>query len=304
MSGEFKLRNDRNIVVAILALLTLFSPATAKACDVAIVPITSTMRFDYDPFAFAPTVGRLTFDIESRDSEACEVTVMLLDAKQASISDLAIGTTGVVVGFQARGDDAAMSPTAVPGAWRLRIAPGKRTRLSIEGLVTQDAVALAGDYATDLTLELRDPGAAATHAAPMPVHVLFATMPRAQMNIVGAAGTFGEGPSIARVDFGILASKATRRVFLQVRANGRARLTIDSANSGRLVREGGKEPGIPYTARLVDDPVDLTQHWEKAIDLPRTVGGASLPFDLMLEEIGANIAGSYSDVLTLQLSAI
>lgn len=107
-------------------------------------------------------------------------------------------------------------------------------------------------------------------------------------------------PSICTATLGAILPGCFRRK----RVKGRARLTIDSANLRRLAREGGNEIGIPYAARLVDDPVDLTQHWERIIDLPRTVAGASLPLDLMLREIGANIAGSYSDVLTLQSSAI
>lgn len=198
-----------------------------------------------------------------------------------------------------------MTATAVPGVWRVTLAPGRRTKLSIDAVVAQDAVASAGEHAADLMLELRDPGAAAALAAPVPVRLVLAAVPRAQMNIVGAAGTFGEGTSVTRVDFGDLATGAERRVFLQVRANTGARLTIDSANRGRLLADApAGEEGIPYAARLLGEPVDLTRHWEQVIEPPKSVAGASLPLDLTLGAVGAHAAGAYADVLTLELSAL
>ena len=111
---------------------------------------------------------------------------------------------------------------------------------------------------------------------------------------------------MAQVDFGEIASNANRRVFLQVRANTTARLSIDSANSGRLLREGGgsDEVGVTYSAQLSQSPVDLTKHWEWIFEPPRSLAGTSLPLDLTIGTVAAERAGIYSDVLTIELSAI
>lgn len=277
----------------------------ARACDAVLVAGSSTMQLEYDPFAFARTVGRLTFTIENHESDACDVDIVLLDATRTSVDEATVGDTGVRVVFSAGAGEAALVPTATPGVWRVKVEPG-RTALTIEGVVRQDAVATAGEHSVDLNLEVRDVGTLATHVAALPVRVLLDAVPRAQMNIVGAAGTFGEGTPISQIDFGVLESDARRRVFLQVRANSSARLTIDSANQGRLLREDSpeQEKGIPYAAQLVDEPIDLTRHWERVIDPPRSIAGTSMPLDLIIGAVGAHAAGTYSDMLTIKISAL
>lgn len=300
-------RSKSYVRSALLAVALAWpAPVVAQACDAAIVPISPTLRLDYDPFAFARTVGRMTFEVESRAPDSCEVDLVLLDSTRVAISEKDVGLTGVLVAFSAGAGDAALTPTAVPGTWRVRIEPGRRTKLSLDGIVSHDAVATAGEHVADLTLELRDVGAVAAHGAAMPVRIVLAAIPRAQMNIVGVAATFGQGPSIAQVDFGVFESNASRRVFLQVRANSRARLTIDSANLGRLLLDetSAEETGIPYSVRFGDEPVDLTHHWEKIVEPPRSIAGSSLPLDLVLGTIGAHVAGRYSDTLTIELSAL
>jgi hypothetical protein len=220
--------------IAVALALAVPNAGFAATCDATLIPTASMARLDYDPFAFTRPVERITFEVESRANAACEVEFVLLDQTRTAVSSTMIGSSGVQVGFIASTGDAALVPTAVPGTWRASLQPGTRTRLAIQAIVTQDAVASAGEHATPLSLELRDVGALATTVAPMPVSVVLAVVPRAQMNIVGAIATFGQGQSVAQVDFGVLASNATRRVFLQIRADTAARLTIDSANAGRF----------------------------------------------------------------------
>jgi DNA-binding response OmpR family regulator len=81
---------------------------------------------------------------------------------------------------------------------------------------------------------------------------------------------------------------------------------LASLNGGRLLREGGAndEGGIAYTAQLSEAPVDLTKHWEWKFEPPRSLAGTSLPLDLTIGTVAAERAGIYSDVLTIELSAI
>lgn len=292
--------------VAVALTLTVPNAGFAATCNAALIPTASMARLDYDPFAFTRPLEQITFEVESRANAACEVEFVLLDQTRTAVSSTTIGSSGVQVGFIASTGDATLVPTAVPGTWRASLQPGTRTRLAIQAIVTQDAVASAGEHVTPLTLELRDVGALATTVTPMLVSVVLAVVPRAQMNIVGAIATFGQGQGIAQVDFGVLASNATRRVFLQIRADTIARLTIDSANAGRLLPEGNLRgmDSIAYSAALSGVPVDLTQHWERIVDPPRTLAGTSLPLDISLGALGQHLAGKYSDTLTIVLSAL
>lgn len=289
-----------------LAAAVACAPAPARACDAILVPVASTMRLDYDPFAFANTTGMWTFDVESREAQACDADLALVDPAHVAQSVIAIGTTGVAVTVEPGNGDIALAPTATPGVWRMRLDPGRRMRLTLAARITQDAIAPAGESIADLAIELREPGSVATSAAALPVSIVLATIPRAQMNIVGAAATFGEGARITQVDFGILETGASRRVFLQVRANGQARLSIASAHAGRLRRDEGsaEEEGIGYSAQFDGAIVDLTRPWAAVIAPPHSIAGASLPLDLVLGTVGPRLAGRYADVLTIELSAL
>ena len=67
---------------------------------------------------------------------------------------------------------------------------------------------------------------------------------------------------------------------------------------------GSGEGGIAYSAQLSEAPVDLTKYWEWIFEPPRSLAGTSLPLDLTIGAVSAERAGMYSDVLTIELSAI
>ena len=303
MSGR-----SMSVLERVLVALALWvqAPAAADACDASITPVVATLRLDYDPFAFVRNAARLAVDIENDGADACPVDVVLLDAARVSIAQSDVGNTGVQIGFVASAAGTNVAATTLPGVWRLTLDPAARTRFTIDTTVLRDAVATAGEHDLALTLELRDAGTAIAHGSAIPIRVSVVAPPRAQMNIVGSAGAFGEGASVAHVDFGVFENDARRRVYLQVRANTRGRLTIDSANRGRLLRNGDQagETGIPYAASLADRTIDLTSHWEEVIDPPQSIAGTSLPLDLMVSTIGSHAEGTYSDVLTVELSAL
>lgn len=292
--------------VLMIAAAQAQAQAQAQACDATLLPVTSTLRLDYDPFALARTTGRWSFDVENRADQPCDVDLALVDDQHVEHADTAIGASGVVVGIRAGPGDATPVPSATAGVWRVRLPPGRRTRLSLDATVITHGVAPAGESATDLSLELRAPGSVGAIGTALPIRIVLMTLARAQMNIVGAAATFGEGASVTRVDFGILETGARRRVFLQVRANGRARLSIASANQGYLMRadHAAGEGGIPYLASFDGRPVDLSREWAEDFEPPSSLAGASMPLDLALGTVGPRPAGNYSDLLTIEISAL
>lgn len=290
--------------LGLAAALACLVPTGAAACDVVLVPVATTVRLDYDPFAFLPTAGQLVVEVENREPEACAIDLTLLDAARIAVNDEDIDGTGAVTTFSSA--DPALTPTASAGVWRARLLPNARTRLAMDVRITRDAIVSAGEHGADLMMEARDAGTVSTNAPPIPVRIVLVAPPRAQMNIAGAAGTFDRGTDVTRVDFGVLAGTITRRTFVQVRSNTRARLTIDSTNQGTLRRAGGlpTEAGIAYTAELDGQPVDLTRHWEREIVSIPTIAGTSLPLDLRVQVDLPHAEGSYNDTLTLELTAL
>lgn len=279
---------------------------SASACDALVIEQPSVLRIDYDPFASGLALGRMNFSVESRSAEPCAIDVVLLGSGRLPLDETDIGDSGVRVRFNSGAGDAAMATTATPGIWQVQLDPGKRYRLTLEVAVIRDAIAEAGEHIETLSMELRDSGALSADHAANPVILKLVSPPRAQMNIAGAAGTFGQGAAVSRVDFGEMTTNEQRRVFLQVRANTVARLTIDSANRGFLKLEDANalEASIGYDAILNGMEIDLRQHYEATLDLPRTIAGSSLPFDLRLGEVGAHVAGNYSDFITIEFSPL
>lgn len=294
------------VLKATLGVILAGSAIAAPACDAIISLNPAPVRLDYDPFEFSRALGRLTFEVENRATAACTINIALLGINRLPVADIAIADTGIRVAVSGGTADLLLGPTTKPGIWSVRLDPGKRTKLALDMVVTHDAVAEAGEHLTELTLEVRDAGAQSAITAAVPVKLILVSAARAQMNIAGAVGNFGTGPSITTVDFGVLQSNASRRIFLQVRASTRARLTIDSQNLGYLkLKDGPKsDNGIIYEATLQDEPVSLASHWERILEPPRTIAGTSIPLDLKLTTIGNHIAGSYSDVLTIALSCL
>lgn len=307
MLAQFIWRSNRAIVYFTLgcALATALSGA-ANACETEITPDSSAMYIDYDPFAFMRSEGQLAFKVTNHSEQDCEVEIILKDTAQISKAEVEIANSGILVAFSARSQDAPLRPSAVPGVWRINLAHGRSTGVVISGLIIKDAVPSAGRHEAELSVGIRGDGIALAPVSSLPLHVILFAQPRAQMNIVGTEGTFGKGPSVAQVNFGEIATNSIRRVFLQVRANTTSRLSIDSANRGRLLREGGVngEVGVAYRAQLSEAQVDLTQHWELIFEPPRSLAGTSLPLDLTIGTVSAERAGTYSDVLTIELSAI
>ena len=172
-------------------------------------------------------------------------------------------------------------------------------------LLYVEAVPEAGEHAADLQLIVRDTDRNELLPS-VPVRVVLVSTPRAQLNLAGAAGAFGSDSSVEVVDFGDAVTGATRRIFVQVRANTPSILTIKSEHRGAMRRvtddKIATESSVPYAVDLAGEAVDLSALWSKDVDPPRTLAGMSLPMSFTLGAVGSQMAGRYEDILTIDVS--
>ncbi|MCC2603632.1 hypothetical protein [Sphingopyxis yananensis] len=289
----------------IVAAIAVHAPR-AFACDAVISETPSTLRFEYDPFEPAKNIATSTFSIENMSDDPCPIDIAIVSTGTVPLDETEVATSGVHIRFQAGSGDLSLATSAPPGIWTASLEPRKRYRIAIDARIIRDAMAAAGVHRETLSLELRSRGSLAPLHAPSKLTAELVSKPRAQMNIAGTSGSFGQGPSISIVDFGELRSHDERRLFLQVRANTAARLTIESQNKGRLVAEKipSDQGGIPYQAFLSDKEVDLLQISQIVLSIPPSLAGTSLPFDLKIGEVGAHPAGTYSDHLSINISPL
>ena len=261
----------------------------------------SAVVIDYNPFAVGPSAGALDLGLKNQGDAECDLRLSFIDEAGVPAASLALG--GVGVQFRPRESSGRRTSELEPGVFRYTLSGQASGDAQLDTAIVVDAVPDAGTYAADLKLLIQD-GEGKLLVPPLPVRVQLVSTPRAQLNLAGAAGAFGSGSSVEVVDFGDAVTGATRRIFVQVRANAPSTLSISSEHRGVMRRLGDVETpsNVPYTVELQGDPVDLSAPWTKAIDPPRTLAGASLPMLFTLGAVSGQMAGKYQDVLTIDIS--
>lgn len=275
--------------------------APAMACDLAVLDGPRTVRIEYNPFAVGPSAGALDLRLENRGETACDLRLSFTDDVGTEVVSLALG--GVGVEFRPREASGLQTAEVQNNVFQYQLAPGAKGEAQLDAVVMRGAVADAGEYGVDLRLLVKDKDGKEL-SAPIPVRVILQATPRAQLNLAGAAGAFGTGSSVEVVDFGEAAVGVERRIFLQVRANTLATVSIVSANGGVLKRieKAQNATALPYAVELDGASVDLSRLWIKEIDPPRTLAGISIPMTFVLGDIGGAMEGRYADVLTIDIS--
>lgn len=290
------------IVLALTALGTawLWSGA-ARACDLALVQGPGPVRIDYNPFAVGSTAAPLDVKLANGGEDVCDLRLSFTDDAGQEATQVVLG--GVALQIRPRESSGVTQAPAQPGVFLFTLAAGGASTAQLDAAVLRDAVAEAGEYAADLKLIVKDADGQAL-LAPIPIRLVLGATPRAQLGLAGAAGVFGSGSSVEVVDFGEAVSGATRQIFVQVRANARSKLTIQSEHRGMLQRTEAVEgaPAIAYGVDLDGQPVDLTALWSRSVDPPRDLQGLSLPMTLTLGDVVGRAAGRYVDLLTIDVS--
>lgn len=286
----------------LLTALVLAFGERAQACDLVLKTAPNVVRIDYNPFAVGPSAAPLDLTFENRGEEACDLRLSFIDDAGGEVVDLALGHVGIR--FRPREMSGLTEADVQPGVFRFVTPPGETAQAQLDAAVVREAVADAGEHGTDLNLAVRDVEGRDV-LPPIPVRLILFSAPRAQLNLAGASGPFGSGSSVEVVDFGEAVTGATRRIFVQVRANALSTLTILSKNQGllRLVDpvEVENATTVSYEVELDGEPVDLRSLWTREIDPPRTLAGVALPMVFTLGPAGNQMAGRYEDLITIDV---
>ena len=290
-------------LAAAALLAALAHPAAASAaCALRVGDAPADVRIAYDAFAAAATPVPLSLSLANDGDDECLADIRLLAVAGARVDAIAIGGTPVRVAIGPPG----MRGGPSPGAWRVSVPPRSSTPVALEAAVVVDGVTPPGDTVATGALEVGVD--AATVARVLPLRVVLASPARAQINVSGVDGGFGQGGTLSGVDLGVLEAGASRRLFLQLRANAATRLSLTSAGRGRLLpvdaENRSAEAYVPYGLRVDGEDVDLSASWERRLAPPRDLRGVSLPMDLTIGAAGGRPAGRYADVITIEASPL
>lgn len=284
----------------VAGLIACLAAGEARACDVSLGPLIS-QPLSYDPFEVAARSVVLSTTVTLRDAVSCSVQVALLNGVAAPARRLTTGAGGLVLLPQVRtGDPVTLGPEAQIAEVALSAArPVAQVAWTLQ--ISRDAVLSPGDYPIDVRAAI---GATQTSpAAQVTGSVLVRSLPRAQVNIAGAAGAFASGSDAYTLGFGVLTTGAERTAFVQVRGNTSAVLSLSSRNRGRLRADPPADDAIDYVATLGGARLDLSGPTTVPVSPPLDVAGVALPLKVTIGDVGGRQAGAYSDVITIDISS-
>jgi len=123
---------------------------------------------------------------------------------------------------------------------------------------------------------------------------------RLQTNIAGTRSS-ASGVKLSTIDFDTLETGESRQVFIQIRGNAPANITISSENRGRLRMEKTDNSFIPYSVEVDGENSTL----EAPLNLQRPVAqnlrGSAYPMTVKIGDVNGAFAGQYQDVLTVEV---
>jgi hypothetical protein len=159
------------------------------------------------------------------------------------------------------------------------------------------AVLAPSIYADDLELRLFDVNSGALLSGPLSVPLRAQVTPQAQANLAGL--TRSAEAAIATMDFGVLETGESQRIYLQVRANTTVAVELASENQGVLKLDGAPDAAPIVYNLTFDGERGAGSSWRTSRTPPLTLSGASYPIDVQIGAVEGRFAGRYRDTVTI-----
>lgn len=296
------------LAAALLSSPVLAQPGSgngnsASSCLIrANVTPASWMIQGYDPFGGSIPEGTFGITFVNEGSSECRFT----PAFELVQPPFGLSTgTGKPIGYALLSltDSQDVTPRAgrsprIPSQRPLELAANESRTLLYKLVADPDDIAEAGIFTQNVTVEARDAQFRSLGGTQLVLGIN--VLPSARIGLAGAY-TMDKGHAV--VDLGEL-RQGIAAVPLQLRVNstGRYELTVSSANAGRL-RLGLTEWYVPYTMVIGGNSVNLTG--ERTVAGPNDKGMRrdALPIQFQIGDVSDRRAGTYSDVISITVSA-
>lgn len=185
-----------------------------------------------------------------------------------------------------------------PSGREIVLRPKESRSILYKLVADTDDIRDSGVFTQDLTLEALDGQFRSLGGTAVVVGM--AVLPSARIGLAGAY-TMNDGQAV--VDLGEL-RPGVAQLPLQLRVNstGEYDVSVSSANSGKL-RMGASDWYVPYTVAIGGNAINLSG--------ARTISGAngtgfrrdSLPIQFVIGDVSDKRAGTYSDVISISVTA-
>lgn len=169
--------------------------------------------------------------------------------------------------------------------------------------VPRSKFAVPGTYETTLQIELRDMQTDELISDLEQMDVVVVVDPKLQTNLAGTRGNYEDGSSYALIDFGKLEAGESKQVFIQVRGNAPALISVSSENGGRMKHQRLKETYINYFVDIDGESSQLTSPLYLKRMVAKELNGSAYPMKVTIDEdIKSSFAGEYRDIITIDVS--
>lgn len=179
----------------------------------------------------------------------------------------------------------------------------KEHELTYQLNVPRSKFAVPGVYEAALQIELRDAQTDELLTNPEQMDVAVVVEPKLQTNLAGTRGNYEDGSSYALIDFGKLEAGESKQVFIQVRGNAPALISVSSENSGRMKHQRLKETYINYFVDIDGESSQLTSPLYLKRMVAKDLNGSAYPMKVTIDEdVQSSYAGEYRDIITIDVS--
>ncbi len=283
----------------LLLLTLLFSgvsaPAKADACSNPILSGVSPIGGGLlDLFESGTLPLRFRVNINA-DNRACTVGL--------AISGRSFQQGGSAVPFVLKGASGSPSFTDDVGTPSIVTVPSDG-QVELQAILNGPVFAPTGEYTAPLQLQLFSNGTAV--GSPYTYNLPLSVKARAQVNIAGSSGSFGGSGTVDKVDFGDLQTGESRTVYVQLLSNADVDVSFSSLNGLKLqhIDPTRQQTPISYTAVFNGSSLPLTSpgtSYKIRRSADTSLSGSSLPLTLTVGTVKDNIAGTYQDIITIDV---
>jgi len=283
----------------------------------------ASIEFNYDPFSGLPSSE--SFDVEIHNVVHSSAVDEALDDTQAEAGFADLNSQQEVIlsikplnlgSFNLIGDSTQLpvelsaknQPTVirVGEAYEGRILLDAKNSLSglleLSMAVPESMFAEAGAYTLELEVALFDSDTSEAIGNPIQISVVVSILQKLQTNIAGAKGRYDDGANFSVIDFGTLQSSEQRQVFIQVRGNTDADISVSSENKGRMINTENSNLSVNYTVEVDGELSELEVPLNLARSVAKDLQGSAYPMIVTIGNVRNSFAGVYQDIIHVDVS--
>ncbi len=289
------------VLFCAIVLVAPLARASSGACSLKIVDIQEPSSLDYSPYSATGISETLTVTISNDTNQICS-GVLIAQTPAARMLTAATSSDKIQYRLLTDGSNDLGSNRSSPDALAISVPAmdsNYKAELDLDIDAGQDAS--SGTYEQNVEFQIFDAGGSLVDQKNVPLYAM--VEPQVGISIAGSAGaSYAQGSQNAVMNFGTLKTNDKKTVYLKVRSNDPYKMILTSENNGRLKNLDVAGQYIDYEARLSGQLLNFSSGQDEYSGRKKTNDkGASHPLDVRIGKTENKAAGSYKDIITIDV---